>query len=30
MQKNTNRTHFFYQNGKLITLSVGEQAQHFS
>ncbi|GLO31696.1 hypothetical protein KI429_10445 [Pseudomonas shirazica] len=27
MQKNTDRTHFFYQNGKLITLSVGEQGR---
>jgi len=25
MQNNTGRTHFFYQNGKLISLTTGEQ-----
>ncbi|WP_085692708.1 MULTISPECIES: hypothetical protein [unclassified Pseudomonas] len=29
MQRNTNRTQFFYQNGKLITLRVGEQGRSF-
>ncbi|WP_410952514.1 hypothetical protein [Pseudomonas sp. S1(2024)] len=27
MQKNTNRMQFFYQNGKLISLKVGEQGR---
>lgn len=27
MQKNTNRMQFFYQNGKLISLTVGEQGR---
>ena len=27
MQNNTDRTHFFYQNGKLITLKTGEQGR---
>ncbi|MNV86867.1 hypothetical protein D3C71_1809280 [compost metagenome] len=27
MQKNTNRMQLFYQNGKLISLTVGEQGR---
>lgn len=27
MQKNANNTHFFYQNGKLVTLKTGDQGR---